>query len=380
MNFDHDQQEKNLSEKISALIGAGELPALEAAEDWQPAEIEKALRAWLKGLAETGYLAAGVGKDQAGQMLGLLIAQKELAKVSQWLVLAADTGARLVGGLVADHGTDSLKANYLKPLSQGDLICALAVSEPSSGSQPAALTTEAKPDGDDYVLNGNKAPVNLAPMADIICIAAQTEEGPALFLVERAAKGVEIGERVRSLGYEALCTSSVTLTDVRVSKQAMLGPFSDSDILGEIRAGYDRILIAVSLGIIWRCFDEAKQAADLPRNSAKPPAGYQMVRFTLSEMLTLGQTAELLAYRAAAARAQGDRGAEALALTAKVFATETACTVSEQAMQILAASGYIKPNPVEQAFRNARLGPIVGHTSEVARMAIADDVLKTLVR
>ncbi|MBW1873208.1 MAG: acyl-CoA dehydrogenase family protein, partial [Deltaproteobacteria bacterium] len=157
MNFDHDEQEKILAEKISKMIGEAELPALESAESWEAPEIEKALRAWMKQLASTGYLAAAVGKDQAGEMLGLLIAQKELAKISQWLVLAAETGARLLGGLIADHGSDSLCNKYLKPLSQGDLICSLAVSEPASGSQPAKLSTQARLDGEEYVLNGQKS-------------------------------------------------------------------------------------------------------------------------------------------------------------------------------------------------------------------------------
>jgi alkylation response protein AidB-like acyl-CoA dehydrogenase len=227
--------------------------------------------------------------------------------------------------------------------------------------------------GDEYILNGEKTQVSLAPMADLFAVCARIENNLAIFLVPQSAAGLEVGPRIRTLGYDALCTSPLRLNDVHVPASNMIAP---QDIIGDLRAAEDRTAVAAALGIMVLCLEEATQFANTPKEEGvKPPAGHQIIRFTLAEMLTLYQTSEILANRAFAAIAGEDREAQSLLLCAKVFAAESACTVSQQALQIMASSGYQRPNPVERAFRNARLGPIVGHTSEVARMSIADDIL-----
>jgi alkylation response protein AidB-like acyl-CoA dehydrogenase len=129
------------------------------------------------------------------------------------------------------------------------------------------------------------------------------------------------------------------------------------------------MVVGAGLGLMKRAYDEAVKASGAERDNGKPPAGHQLVRFETAEMLMLRQTAQLLAMRSASDESV------VVALCAKVFVTEAACRVTEMAMQISAAAGYIKPSAIERCFREARLGTIVGHTSEVARMAIADDSL-----
>jgi alkylation response protein AidB-like acyl-CoA dehydrogenase len=364
MNFDLNEQELALPEKIKTLISEGGLLVPEAIEEAPPKEVEAALRPCFKRLAETGYLSAAVGRANKSELLSLLAAQKELARSSQVLLFATEL-QRLVCSWIADHGGD---AQHVAPITSGEQIAAVAVSE--SG----AIKTEAVKAGDGYVLNGEKTQVSLAPIADVIAVCARTEEGLAIFLVPHASAGLEVGPRIRTLGYDALCTSPLRLNDVHVPAGSMIAP---QDITGDLRAAEDRAAIAAALGILGLCLEEATQFANTPKEKgAKPPAGYQIVRFTLAEMLTLTQTSEILANRAFAAVAANDREADSLLLCAKVFAAESACTVSQQALQIMASAGYQRPNPVERAFRNARLGPIVGHTSEVARMSIADDILQ----
>jgi alkylation response protein AidB-like acyl-CoA dehydrogenase len=360
MNFDLNEKELALPEKIKSLIKAGGLLVPEAIEEAPPKEVEAALRPCLKRLAETGYLSAAVGKAKTGELLSLLAAQKELARSSQVLLFATEL-ERLVGNWIADCGGEA------QSITSGDKIAAVAVSE--SG----AIRTEAAKSGDEYVLNGEKTQVSLAPMADLFAVCARIENSLAIFLVSQSVAGLEVGPRIRTLGYDALCTSPLRLNDVHVPAGNMIVP---EDIIGDLRAAEDRIAVAASLGIMSLCLEEATRFANTPKEQGvKPPAGHQIVRFTLAEMLTLFQTSEILANRAFSAIAAGDREAQSLLLCAKVFATESACTVSQQALQIMASSGYQRPNPVERAFRNARLGPIIGHTSEVARMSIADDIL-----
>jgi alkylation response protein AidB-like acyl-CoA dehydrogenase len=368
MNFELDEQELILLDKIKTLISEGGLLVPEAIEDAPPKEVEAALRPCLKRLAETGYLSTAVGHAKKGELVSLLAAHKELARSSQVLLFATELG-RMVCGWIADHGNES-QQQRLAPITSGDHIAAVAVSE------SVAIRTEAAKSGDEYILNGDKTQVSLAPMADLFAVCARTDQGLAVFLVPQSAAGLEVGPRIRTLGYDALCTSPLRFNDVHIPADNMIGPLSEEDLVGDLRAAEDRAMIAASLGIMGLCLEEATHYANTPKEAgAKPPAGYQIVRFTLAEMLTLTQTAEILANRAIAAIAENDREAGSLLLCAKVFATESACTVSQQALQIMASSGYQRPNPVERAFRNARLGPIVGHTSEVARMSIADHIL-----
>ena len=369
MNFDLNQQELALPNKMKTLISDGGLLVPDAIEEAPPKEVEAALRPCLKRLGEIGYLSVAVGQAKKDELVSLLAAQKELARSSQVLLFATELG-RIVCNWIADHGTPDQNDKFRRPVEAGEQIAAVGVSESA-----ATIQTTAVKDGDDYLLSGEKKQVSLAPLADMIAVYANTESGPAVFLVPSGESGLEVGPRIHTLGYEALCTAPLRLNDVRVPKGQVIGPVAEGKLIADLRSAEDRAVTAASLGILWLCLEEATQFANTPREGGKPPAGYQMVRFTLAEMLTLTQTAEILANRAFAAIAGNDREADSLLLCAKVFATESACKVSEQALQIMASSGYQRPNPVERAFRNARLGPIVGHTSEVARMAIADDIL-----
>jgi acyl-CoA dehydrogenase len=370
MNFDLNEPEQALPDKIKALISTGGLLVPDAIEEAPPQEVEAALRPCLKRLGEAGYLSAAVGRAKKGELLSLLAAQKELARSSQVLLFATELG-RMLSNWIADHGSEAQKKQFLDPITSGEQIAAVAVSESA-----ATIRTKATMDGDQYVLNGEKKQVSLAPMADVIAVCAGTPDGPAVFPVSRGTGGVEVGPRIRTLGYQALCTSPVRLDNVRVPADHRIGPVAGDQLIADLRSAEDRAMTAASLGILRLCTEEATRYANQRREGGKPPAGHQIVRFTLAEMLTLSQTAEILANRAFAAVAENDHEADSLLLCAKVFATESACTVSQQALQIMASAGYQRPNPVERAFRNARLGPIVGHTSEQARMSIADDILK----
>jgi len=382
MDYDISEKESALRDEVAKIIADDGMPDPDGVDPGNTQEVEACLRAWLQRLGAAGHLSAALGRKGASEALSLVLAIKTLAVRSQWLALAVEIGARRLASLIADHGSEDVRQGYFDRIVSGESITAVAVSEPKSGSVPAELSTVAEPQGQGWVVNGEKVLVSLAPMADVIAVAAQTRDGTALFMVEKAAAGLTIGERVTTLGYEELQTSNLKLEAVSVDAGQVIGPLGEGgeDLLHKLRRIEDRSLTAISLGIIGCCLEEAKKAADVERNAAKPPAGHQLVRFTLAEMLALSQTADLLAYRAACLEERDVREARSLALCAKVFATETALRISDQALQVMAASAYSGRNRVERAFRNARLGTIVAHTSQVARMAIAEDVLDTLVR
>jgi hypothetical protein len=366
MDFELTPRETALAEGIRTLLAENPEPA--------PAEV----RAWFQRLGRAGYLEAGLGPDGRGQAVGLLLARQALAARAPWLVFAAELH-RMVTGLIAAHGDPAL----LPPLLAGDRLAAAAFSELGGGLSPGEFTCRAEPEGDGagFLLTGEKFQVSLASTCDLLAVLAMTPGGPAVLLVERADPGVLPGAPLDSFGFAELDSRPVRFDSARVPAGRVLGPLPparEAELGGALRRAEDDLATGVALGLIERCLAEARTAADAPRASGKPKAAHQLVRFTLAELLTLKQTAELLALRAAAAAAGARPEASRLGLTAKVFATEAACRVSDAALGIVASAGYRRSHPVARAVAEARFGTLTGHDSRAARMAIADELLERL--
>lgn len=370
MNYDFTGADRELLESIQALLAAGRLPDPGRIGQAEADAVGPLLRTWLRELGAAGYLAATAGPGRAR-------ARMLLASFSPWLALAVAIGPQLLAGLLAHHGTPEQRRRFLEPLCQGRLLAAVALSEPGAGSHPDTLASSALRAGGRFILTGSKSTVSLAPLADIIAVVAGSDGGPALFLVDGAQAGVECAPVLDMLGFRQLCTCPLELRQVEVASERVVLPAGrqENGLPEQVRRGWDEALADVACGLMRLCLQQARQAAAVERVSGKPPAGYQAVRFSLAEMLTLLQTAELLCLRAAWAGAAGQRQAAALALCAKVFATENACRVADQALQICAAAGYDQDGPVARALRDSRLGLIAGHPDQVARQAIARKVL-----
>ncbi|MBN2493071.1 MAG: acyl-CoA dehydrogenase [Deltaproteobacteria bacterium] len=349
MDFELSEAQKELAERIEGL----DLP-------------EEPIRACFAALGQAGYLERELGSQEGFGSLAMWEARVALARRMPQLVLAAELD-RLVSGLVAERGPETISA----ALKSGQSIAAAAFSERDRNTLRGELGTLAEPDGDGFRLSGRKDQVSLARACDLLAVLADTPEGSAILLVEPAADGVRIGEPIDTLGFQALGTCPVAFESVAVGRERVIE--APDDPREALRWAEDRAVTAIAVGICKLSLDRARQAADAPRQAGKPPAGYQVVRFQLAEMLTLLQTAELLARRAAAE--SSDRS---LALCAKVFATEAACRLSDSALSILASAGYRRDEPVARALLEARFGTLAGHSSQVARMAIADDALARL--
>ena len=169
--------------------------------------------------------------------------------------------------------------------------------------------------------------------------------------------------------------SSVSFAKCPVPNAFSIGPFEDKTPLTSLRAWEDEILAASSLGLMQRSFDAACHYAKTHMSGARPILTHQEVAFKLAEMLTLVQTARLLAYRAAWMADAGDREAGVLLRCAKVFCSESAEQVASQALQILGGYGYLCGNEAEEGYRNAKFLQIAGTSTEISRMKIADALL-----
>jgi len=376
VNFDWTDKDKAFKGRVAGLFAQGNLPATENLEHADPSELERLTREYFGKLAEVGYLSVGIGPAAASQAMELMAGQEELARVSSSLFLAAETSSRLFGGLVKGFGAPDLVQEILEPLERGRLIGAVAISEPEDSQQASGFRTSAYQDGEEVVLSGKKSFVTNGPIADCFAVVGSIDGQLAFFLVEKGLPGLIVGPRIQTLGYNGLAVASLELNSVHVPRSRVLGPFDNQGPLDFLKRVEDMVLAVGSIGLMQRIVSEARAYAASHNRGGKAIFSYQEIRFKLAEMLTLTQTAQLLTYRAGWMAAGADPEARTIVHCAKVFAAEASEKAASLAMQITAGQGYVSGNTVERCYRDAKFAAIAGTTSEIARMSIADDLLR----
>jgi alkylation response protein AidB-like acyl-CoA dehydrogenase len=377
MNFDWTEKEQKLRDDLAALFDRDTRAALDDLETARADEIRVLLQQTLGRMAPTGYLsvaAGGVGLEEA---VRLVAGAEIVANASGALFLAAEASVRLFATLVAAHGGGAVKAELLGPLQEGTLIGAVGLADGASeGGDKVGV--KASRDGDSVVLSGRKAFVTNGPIADWVAVSADLDGAPVVGLVRNTCQGLSRGPRLDTLGFRGLAVCAIELEECALDTDHVLGLVGGVDLEG-LRRLEDLILGVASLGLMYRAFEAAKAHATTHLRGGKPLMGYQEIRFKLAELLTLHQTSQLFVYRAAflLADATGPEASDAAAVvrSAKVFTAEAAERVAAAAAQILAGQGYVTGNPVEQAYRDAKYFGLAGTTTEVARMAIADELL-----
>ncbi|MGH2736245.1 MAG: acyl-CoA dehydrogenase family protein [Actinomycetota bacterium] len=270
-----------------------------------------------------------------------------------------------------NFGSDIQHERWLAPALGGESIGGLGVTEPDAGSDVASLKTTARRDGGDWVLDGSKMFITNGAWADFVVIAAKTDpgaghQGITLFVVESGTAGFST-RRVHTLGWRTSQTGELTLSDVRVP---------DANRLGDEGAGFYAIMrnfawerIAMALGQVagsQRTYDLAKSYA-LEREAFNRPVGkFQVWRHRFADMATRIEAGRALTY-SALRRFQTEENPIREAAMAKLYTSELAFKVADECMQIHGGYGYMTEFPVERAWRDARLGPIGGGTSEIMR-------------
>ena len=252
----------------------------------------------------------------------------------------------------------------------------MALSEHRMNIENDPFQTTGIPIGDGFSVTGSKGHVVNGPMADWIAVAGKIHgrEEPVFFLIETDRKGLFVGNRRITLGYEGVPVSPIELADCPAT-HVMHPP---AGTLKTIRMWEDQVLTVAALGLMKRSFDAALQYAKTHQSGGKPIIAYQEIGFKLAEMLTLFQTARLLAYRAAWMCETKDREAHVLAHSAKVFCGEAAEKTASDALRILGGEGYVRGNPAEAGYRDAKYIQIAGNSTEISRMKIGDWALKNL--
>jgi alkylation response protein AidB-like acyl-CoA dehydrogenase len=373
MNFDFTEHEKAVCEQVKDVFrkkGASSPAVLETAD------VDETRRVTLQSqrdLAEIGYLALGV--EDGRHSPGLVVAQEWLAAASPSLFMSVEVTARILGRLVARYGSEAQKSALLDPIKDGRIIGAVALSEGGLSIEDRTLKTAATPENRGFSLNGVKACVVNGPVADWTAVAAGTKGGNGFFLLRSGSQGLFVGARSRTLGYEGMVAAAMSFENCPILPEQVIGPFEGCEVFRDVRKWENQVLTSASLGSIKSSYEAALQFAKHHMSGGKPIIAYQEVGFKLAEMFTLLQTAELLACRAAWMDETGDREADLLLRSAKVFCSESAEEVASKAIQVMGLFGYLKGNAAEMAYRDAKYVQVAGTSTEISRVKIGDELL-----
>jgi len=378
MDFELDSEHEMIRQTVHDFAEKEVRPV--AAHVDKTGEFPRATVAKMGGLGFLG-VAIPTGYEGAGlDGLALAIGIEEMARVcgSHALIMAAHNS--LCTGNIWLAGSEAQKRKYIPDLASGRKIGAWALTEPTSGSDAAALKTAAKWKKDEWVLNGTKTFCTNAPVAGTFVIHAVTESskgtrGISAFIVERGNPGLSIGKVEDKLGVRGSATSQVILSDCHVPKDAMLGAENDGFVNALKILDGGRIGIgSMAVGIAQGAFEESVKYARDRVQFSKPIAEHQAIQFMLADMATRIDAARALVRRAAWLK---DRGLpfKKEAAMAKLYASEMSSFVTNKAVQIHGGYGYIADYPVERMLRDAKLTEIGEGTSEIQRLVIAREVL-----
>jgi butyryl-CoA dehydrogenase len=354
---------------------APQADALDAREEF-PREL-------FERVAAQGWLGLRYPEQYGGadaDMVTYCLLAEELARGSLSLAAAVAMQSLMGTYFIYKHGSAALRERYLRPALRGDLVATFALTEPNAGSDVAALTTRAERRGDDWVLRGTKTWVTSAPVADLLTVAAKTtgERGLkniALFLLDRGSmRGITLGKAIDKMAVRASVTGEILLDDVVVPGDHLLGGDTGGvDKIGAILAEIRVMTAALSVGLARAAYEAALRYSRERSAFGKPIGEHQAITFKLADMLTSLQAAALMTYQAAA-RLDAGKPIGREAAMAKLFASEMAVRVTDEAARIFASYGLAMEYPAQRYFRDARFLLPGGGTSEILRVVIGREL------
>jgi len=337
----------------------------------------------MRKAAMIGLMGTGYPEDSGGSGGGAIeqaIVFEEIARVCAATSVILIVTNELTGYPLFAYGTEEQKKKYLVPLLKGETLGAFGLTEAGAGSDVAAMVTTARPQDGGYVLNGSKLFISNGAEADTIVTFAtldrsQGYRGVTAFIVEKGFPGFSVGKHERKLGILASSTVELVFEDCFVPAENLLGVEGKGFSVALSTIDASRLGIAAqSVGIAQGAFDKSLAYARERQQFGQPISGFQAIQWMLADMATQIDAARLLTYRAAYLKDQGVSYIKEASM-AKVFAAETAMSVTTKAIQIHGGYGYTKDYPVERYFRDAKITEIYEGTSEMQRWTIARQLL-----
>jgi alkylation response protein AidB-like acyl-CoA dehydrogenase len=310
-----------------------------------------------------------------------LVAIEEVSKVcaTSGLIIAVQE----LGSLgIKLAGTDEQKQRFLPRLASGEWLAAYALTEPGSGSDSAAMRSEARREGDEYVLNGSKRFITNAGVASLYVVFAKTDPdaghaGISAFVVEADAPGFSVGRIEPKMGIKGSTTGEVFFDDCRIPADNLLGEEGEGfkiamRILDRSRPGIG----AQGLGIAQGATDYALEYARTRETMGRPIANHQLVAATLADMETKCEAARGVLYKVGQLIDEDVPDLTKYSAMAKLYCTDVAMEVTTDAVQILGGYGYMQEYPVERMMRDAKITQIYEGTNQIQRLVIAREMLR----
>jgi len=340
-------------------------------------------RETIQAAAGLGFAAIYVREGSGGIGLGRL----EAALIMEAMAHGCPSTSafisihNMVAWMIDTFGSDTVKANYLPSLVTMDRMASYCLTEPSSGSDAAALRTKAVRDGEDYIVSGTKQFISGAGENEIYLTMVRTgEEGPrgiSCLVIEKDMPGVSFGAQERKLGWHSQPTAALILDNVRVPMGNRVGDEGEGFRIAMAGLDGGRINIgACSLGGAQRCLDEAVAYTKDREQFGKPIADFQNTQFTLADMATDLEAARALLYHAAAKVSENAPDKTRFAAMAKRFATDAGSAIADRALQLHGGYGYLQDYPIERFWRDLRVHSILEGTNQVMRMIVGRDLLR----
>jgi alkylation response protein AidB-like acyl-CoA dehydrogenase len=376
VDFTLTQEQQDFRQALRQLVDKEIVPV---ANEWErtgryPTEIVEHLKAM-------GLFGITTPEEYGGLALDLVsftLVYEEIAR--GWMGIAGILGSHnLSCWMIARHGTEEQKRRLLPKLASGEWRTGIGLTEPGAGTDLQGISTTARRDGDEYVVNGTKTWITNARHADVLPVLVKTDstaspphKGMSLLLIDTATPGFEVSRDLGKLGYKGTESCEISLQDVRVPTADLLGG-AEGRGLQQALSGLEigRLNIAGrSVGITQAAYDAALRYAQERTAFGKPIADFQAIQLKLADIATQLQAARLMTYWAAS-RADAGQRVDMEAGMAKYFASETAITASLEAMRIHGGYGYSTEFVVERLYRDAPLMAIGEGTNDIMRTVIA---------
>lgn len=379
MDYELSESHRRLQAEMGTFFREEIAPGAALFDTAAPEEAAARMRGNLKKLAGKGFLNLLAGED----LLGSCVAGEELARVCPSTCLAALSSGTAFGRAVSRFGTAGQQEQILPLLAAGDKIGAFACTEREAGSDLAGMQTSAVHREGRWILNGEKDLVTNAPIADFFLVLAWTEpeagreRGMTLFLIDREATGVTIGEPLETMGLRGAATAGISFSNCSVTDEALLGGTAGEG-WNRMQALLEEIRLAISVlcvGIGTACMEESTRHAKAKKAFGKPIGLFEGVGAKLATMFTLNDLGRMMTLRAAWAMGQKDPEGPVLTSCAKLFTSEAAGRIADLAMQVHGGHGYLKGTAVERLYRDARFAELAYGTSEMQRAFIAKESL-----
>ncbi|RME22039.1 MAG: acyl-CoA dehydrogenase [Candidatus Zixiibacteriota bacterium] len=334
--------------------------------------------------AELGYFGLTVPEEYDGLGMSTTVFMavlEEICAASAGFGIMLSVHNSLACEIINQFGSEELKKKYLPVMATGEKIGSYCITEPNAGTDVASLSATAELSGDYYILNGTKSFVTNAAYAGVFIIFAKTHpedgrHGISCFVVDADAEGLTLGAAEKKCGIKASDTREISLQDVKVPKANLLGHERDGFRMAVSILNSGRIGVSFqAIGIARSALEEAIKYSKERKQFGQPIANFQAIQFKLAEMATRLDAGRLLGYRAAQLKDNG-QPCHREASMAKLFCSQMANYVCNEAVQIHGGYGYIKEYAVERYFRDARVTELYEGTTEAQRMVISRDLLK----